>query len=59
VTDRAELVELIEELVEAHLDTVSMDGHLDRDWPGHVHYLQALVRESQARLAWLGLPSAA
>jgi hypothetical protein len=55
----ADLVELVEELVEAHLDTVQIGAEADHEWSAHVRYLQALVRASQARLASLVVPAAA
>ena len=50
-TDSTELVALVEELVEAHLDTIEIGSGVDRDWGDHVDYLQALVRESHSMLA--------
>jgi hypothetical protein len=55
----ADLVELIEELVDAHLDTVQVGDETDREWSAHVRYIQALVRASQARLASFVTPTAA
>jgi HPt (histidine-containing phosphotransfer) domain-containing protein len=40
------LQELVDELVEAHMDTIEMlvTARLDDDWGSHVRYLQGLVR---------------
>jgi hypothetical protein len=44
---------LIDELVEAHLDTIELllDGDPDVDDRSHVDYLRALVREAKTRTA--------
>ena len=52
-TGGIDLVALVEELVDAHVDTIEMCLERDRAWDSHVLYLQALVRESQKRLAVL------
>jgi hypothetical protein len=53
-TDRTDLVALVEELVEAHLDTIEMGLEFGHEWGSHVLYLQALVRQSHACLAGRG-----
>ena len=53
MSDEPVLVELVEELLDAHLDTVEMAPELGHEWADHVRYLQALVRESQKCLAAL------
>jgi hypothetical protein len=50
VTDRTDLVALVEELVEARLDTIEMGLEFDHEWGCHALYLQALVRQSSSRL---------
>jgi hypothetical protein len=47
-------VALVEELVEAHLDTIETRLEFDHEWGSHVLYLQELVRESHECLAALG-----
>jgi hypothetical protein len=49
------VMDLIEELLDAHVDTVVMavDGRSDPDWLGHVDYLRALHREGESVLARL------
>jgi hypothetical protein len=48
-----EVVLLVEELLNAHLDTIEMAlaEEPNVDWLSHVDYLQALHRESEALLA--------
>jgi hypothetical protein len=45
----SELVALVEELAEAHLDTIEMALELDTDeWASHVRYLQVLRRHAKS-----------
>jgi len=50
-----QLVVLVEELLEAHLDTIEMALELgpDPDWASHGDYLKRLQREARAVLARL------
>lgn len=52
-TPSTTLVELVDELLEAHVDTIDMADRLigDSGWELHVRYLQALQRAGQAMLA--------
>lgn len=52
VVQSAALVELLDELLEATLDTVELAAAVDdRRWDAHVAYLQALQRIGQETLA--------
>lgn len=56
--DRASLapvVELLEELLDAHMDTVALVGDAGTDvaWLSHLEYLRALHRHGEAMLARL------
>jgi hypothetical protein len=44
-TAARQLHDLVDELVQAHLDTIEMGPHCPpREWQAHVRYLQRLVR---------------
>ena len=45
--------DLVEELIDAHLDTVELllAGELDLERRGHVEYLQALARHAMVMIA--------
>jgi hypothetical protein len=51
-------VELVDELIQSHLDTIEMalGDPSDRDWLSHVAYLQDLVRYATSALAWSSGP---
>lgn len=52
----ARLTELVEELLDAHCDTVCLCARIDDedpDWSAHVLYLRDLQRVGQATLAQL------
>jgi hypothetical protein len=50
--------QLVDELVEAHLDTIELvlDRPDDLAWSPHVRYLQALVRQAKQMTAAAGDP---
>ena len=54
-TSLATVVELLEELLEANMDTVDLVGDAGTDvaWRSHVEYLRALHRHGAAVLARL------
>ncbi len=47
------LVEIVDELCEAHLDTIELatNAAMTPEWHRHVDYLRALQRETRALLA--------
>jgi hypothetical protein len=49
------LVALVEELVDASLDTIelALDSPAESEWPPHVEYLKALQRQANGVLAAL------
>jgi hypothetical protein len=49
------LTELVQELLDAHCDTICLSQAVDHDpaWASHLHYLQDLQRAGQATLAEL------
>jgi hypothetical protein len=51
----ARLAELVQELLDAHCDTVCLCERVDEDpdWSAHVLYLRDLLRVGQATLAQL------
>ncbi|WCB96510.1 hypothetical protein DSM104299_05269 [Baekduia alba] len=51
--DRDALLWLLDELLEAHLDTVEMilGGQSDADWTSHAEYLKGLQRLGRATIA--------
>jgi hypothetical protein len=54
VDSRSGLIELVEELVDAHLDTIEMALELKVEgWGSHVEYLQALRRHANSLVSEL------
>jgi hypothetical protein len=48
-----DLRQLVDELLEAHMDTIELvvATRADEDWTSHVHYLQGLIRLAHTELA--------